>query len=67
MTTLSELEKVDRDYLIPKEVAGVLHCMPYSINVAARDDPGSLGFPVIRVGKYVRIPKEAFLRFMRGG
>ena len=43
-----------------------LGCHHYSINVAARDCPDALGFPVIKMGSRVRIPKEGFVRFCRG-
>lgn len=65
--TLSDLASIDRDYLIPSEVAPILGCDQYAINVAARQQPEALGFAVVRVGNRVKIPKLAFLRFMRYG
>lgn len=71
MSKLDELEKIDRDYLIPKEVALVLGTNPYTINVAVKQDiangTNSLGFPVMLIGTRVRIPKLPFIRFMRQG
>ena len=64
--TLSEMKGVSRDYLTPKEVAGCLGCTPYAINQQAAADAGKLGFPVIMVGKRVKIPRVAFIRFMEG-
>ncbi len=63
---LDKIKQIDRDYLTPKEVASVLGCMPYAINVAAKTDPKKLGFPIIRIGNRVKIPKDAFIRFMGG-
>lgn len=57
---------MDTEYLIPEQIAPILGCAQYSINVQARDDPYSFGFPVIKIGTRVRIPRIAFLRFMRG-
>lgn len=70
-TKLDDLEKIDRDFLIPREVAEVLGVNPYNINVQAKQDReegvNSLGFPVIIVGTRVKIPKMPFIRFMREG
>ena len=65
--TLQDIENVPREYLIPKEVASVLDMDQYTINVAARDAPEKLGFPVVVTGSRVRIPKEAFIYFMKYG
>lgn len=71
MSKLEELEKIDRDFLIPKDVAPILGVNPYNINVQAKQDVksgvNSLGFPVIVVGTRVKIPKLPFIRFMREG
>lgn len=66
MLTLEDIEKIQREYLIPKEVAQVIGCYPYGITLAARNDPESLGFPVIIIGRRTKIPKQAFLNYMRG-
>lgn len=64
--TLQDIEKMDVDILLPSQVAAVLGCGQYSINVQARDNPASFGFPVIKIGSRVRIPREGFIRFMKG-
>lgn len=64
--TLSDIEKIPREYLIPKEAAAVLGCAPYYINIMAKSTPEKLGFPVFMSGSRVKIPKEAFIRFMKG-
>ena len=64
--TLEDIEKIETEYLIPAQVAAVLGCDPYAINVQARDNPAALGFPMVKLGSRVKIPKVAFLRFMRG-
>lgn len=64
--TLEELEKLDKEFLIPAEVAPLLGCNPYAINVAVRDGKNPFPFPVIKLGRRVKIPKRPFIRAMRG-
>lgn len=64
--TLDELEKLDKEILVPADVAQVLGCSPYTINVATRDGKNPFPFPVIRMGTRVRIPKAPFIKAMRG-
>lgn len=64
--TLSEIKTYGKDYITPAQAAGPLGCDPHYIRVAARDDPASLGFPVTRVGRRVKIPRIAFIRHMEG-
>ena len=64
--TLQDIEKMDSEYLIPEQVAAVLGCNAYAINVQVRDNPAALGFPTVKLGSRVKIPRIAFLRFMKG-
>lgn len=64
--TLDELEKLPKDMLVPKDVAGYLGCSPYTINVATRDGKNPFPFPIIRLGTRVKIPKMPFIKAMRG-
>ena len=64
--TLDELEKLPKDMLIPADIAPILGCAPYTINVCTRDGKNPFPFPVIRMGTRVRIPKIPFLKAMRG-
>lgn len=64
--TLNEIKSIDREYLLPREVAAVLGCNPYTINVWAKQDPAGLGFPTIVMGTRVRIPKQPFIAYMTG-
>ena len=65
-TTLEEIELLPKEMLVPTDVAGILGCTPYTINVATRDGKNPFPFPVIRMGTRVRIPKRLFLKAMRG-
>ena len=64
--TLNEMKESTKTMLSPTDVAEVLGCAPYSINVQVRQDPAKLGFPVALIGTRVRIPREAFLKWMEG-
>ena len=65
--TLDEAKRYDRDYLTPTQVAPILGCNPYSINVWAKQRPDDLGFPVCIIGTRVRIPRLPFIQFMERG
>ena len=60
---LDRIAGIDKDMLSPADVAPVLGCHPYAINVAAKTDPARLGFPVCMIGNRVKIPRRAFLRW----
>ena len=60
---LARIAASGKEMLTPADVAPVLGCHPYAINVAVREDPARLGFPVCRVGNRVKIPRRAFLRW----
>lgn len=66
MRTLEEIEACGKNMLVPTDVAEYLGCEPCSINRAAKDAPGLLGFPIIVMGSRVRIPREGFVRYCRG-
>ena len=66
MQTLQEVEAHTGEVLTPKDVAKVLGCDAQTIRVQANRCPERLGFPVSNIGTRVKIPKEAFLRFMKG-
>lgn len=51
-------------YLTAADVAAILHCDPQLLRQQAHQNPHALGFPVIIIGRRVRIPRAAFVRFM---
>lgn len=61
--TIQQIEQSDKLILVPADVADVLGCAPYSINLQAQDDPTKLGFPVAVLGRNVRIPRVGFLNW----
>lgn len=64
--TLEELSALTVDVLTPAQVAPILRLDADTIRGQARDCPDRLGFPVIVAKSRVKIPRVAFLRFMRG-
>ena len=65
--TLEEIRDSGETMLRPQDVAEVVGCAPYAINVQARADASKLGFPVCVTGTRVRIPRMAFLHWMDYG
>ena len=68
-TVNEELERIaalDKEMLAPTDIAKYLGCSPYTINVVTEDGRNPFPFPVIRMGRRVRIPKQPFLKAMRG-
>ena len=63
---LDRIAALDKEMLVPTDVCKYLKCSAYTINVATRDGRNPFPFPVIRMGSRVRIPKEPFLKAMRG-
>ena len=64
--TLDELEKLDKEVLVPTDIAPILGCTPYTINVMTKNGKNPFPFPVIRMGTRVKIPKRPFIKAMRG-
>ena len=64
--TIKDIELMDVVTLTPAQVASVLNSDPQQIRVTAKQRPELLGFPIIIVGNRVKIPREPFLKFMRG-
>lgn len=64
--TLDDIARLNRDYLVPAQVAPVLGCSQYAINCAARSEEGRkrLGFPTMMIGNRCKIPRIPFLTFM---
>ena len=64
--TLADIEALDCEVLTCAQVAPILGANPDTIRGQAVERPELLGFPVIRAGRRVKIPKAAFVRFMKG-
>ena len=68
--TLDEIRNSDKVYLIPADIAGVLGCSQYTINVQVKEDKkngiNSFPFPTILMGSRVKIPRKPFLKALEG-
>lgn len=67
--TLKEIEALDRDFLIPSEIAPILGTTGYAITIQVREDKengtNSFPFPTIKIGNRTKIPRLPFLKAMR--
>lgn len=66
MRTLQEVKDSPKEILTANDIAPILHCDPYNINLAAKNYPEGLRFNTCVIGTRVIIPKAAFIRFMEG-
>lgn len=66
MNELDRIEALPKDILVPTDICKYLGCSAYSINVATENGNNPFPFPVIRMGRRVRIPKAPFIKAMRG-
>ena len=64
--TLEEIEALPKTMLTANDITEIVGADANSIRIQAHRDASRLGFPVIVIGTRVKIPKEAFLKFMRG-
>ena len=62
--SLQEIENSSKIWLTPADIAPILRCDPQCIRVQAQQDPSKLGYPVIVIGKRVRIPRIPFLAYL---
>ena len=61
--TVKDLKRMDKDWLSPCDVSGILGCAPYSINVQANGGENALPFPYFKIGNRVKIPRLAFIEW----
>lgn len=66
--TLKQIAELDRDFLIPSEVAPLLGTSAHAISVTVREDKergtNRFPFPTMRVGNRTKIPRIPFLEAM---
>lgn len=69
MTASEELRRIEalpKDMLVPTDICKYLGCSSYTINVVTENGKNPFPFPVIRMGRRVKIPKIPFIKAMRG-
>lgn len=64
--TLEQLESLETEVLTCKQVGEVLGMDQTTLHLQAVEDPERLGFPVVVAGTRVKIPRRAFINFMKG-
>ena len=64
--TIEQIEASEKEMLTCTDVADVLQANPYTIHMQAEFRPDLLGFPVIIMGRRVKIPRRQFLKFIKG-
>lgn len=64
--TLEELAAKPSEILTCADVAPLQASSAWTLHEQAMENPYALGFPVIVAKRRVKIPKWAFIRFMRG-
>lgn len=64
--TLAEIEALPGEVLTCKQVSYVLAAGEMWLHKQAIEDKSKLDFPVIVYGTRVKIPKQPFLKYMRG-
>ena len=64
--TLNDMAQSDKATLSCREVCEVLGCAEYSLHTQAMTHPERLGFPVVCIGRRVRIPRLTFLAYIQG-
>lgn len=70
MKTLEDIENLPKNTLSPCDICEYLGADPHVFRITARKDrkehTDSFGFPVMILGNRIKIPKDAFVAFMRG-
>lgn len=64
--TLAEIEQMDTDLLTVAQVASCLKCNPQLIRDQAERNPQYLGFNIAQIGHAYKIPRKAFVAWMKG-
>lgn len=64
--TLEQIAALPGEVLTCTQIAPILRANPATLHQQAIEMPWLLGFPVIVAKRRVKIPKQAFLRFMEG-
>jgi len=64
--TLKDIEQMEEDFLTVAQVAKFLKCEPQLIRDQAEREPKYLGFNISRFGHAFRIPRMAFVAWVKG-
>lgn len=64
MTSIDDIRHCGKEFITPKELSGVLHCKPYTLNVTARE--GNLKIPHTFVGRNLLFPVNGVISWYDG-
>lgn len=64
--TLAELEAMDCNMLTVKQVSEFIGCDPQLIRDEAGKNPKLLGFMITKIGHSYKIPRLAFINWVKG-
>ncbi len=64
---LREVEELPGEWLTPAQVAPYLETDPNTLRAQARENPAFLGFPVTVMNSRVKINKNLFVLYFKGG
>ena len=65
-TALSQLMFCPKPTITADEAAKVLGCKPDTLRKQIQTDSSKLGFPVSFIGNRIHIPREPFIKYLKG-
>lgn len=65
--TIAEMESLKDPFVTPEQIAVILGSSAESISTQAKNNPSMLGFAVVIIKTRVKIPRMAFIHFMKYG
>ena len=64
--TWQEMKQSDKMFLTADDVSEVLNCDPQTLRLAVREKKELVGFNCSMIGKTLRIPRQAFIKWVEG-
>ncbi len=64
--TFEELKSSGKEFVVAADIAKIIGIDPYALILTAREAPEKLGFPCLVVGRRVRFPRRAFIKWVEG-
>ena len=65
--TWQEMKQSDKMFLTADDVSEVLNCDPQTLRLAVKEKKELVGFNCSMIGKTLRIPRQAFIKWVEGG
>ena len=64
--TWQELKESNKLFVTADDVSEGLNCDPQTLRLAVREQKELVGFPCSMIGKTLRIPRPAFIKWVEG-